>query len=496
MMEERLKSVWICIASLFFLQLALTILTAGIYPYMKQLLPPDENSTPSEEQAYYEDLLQIYGFITALYPLGQLISMLATGYISSKRDNKVRSICLLLSGLLVLCSTLYSILSLFQQSARLPLLVVIRFLTGVSSGYMSLIYAYVSSATTTQERTRYFSFCMASQCFGAVTGPLLQAAVTPLQCTDKLDEDTYISFDLYTACGWISAFCALCSNVSFNPLWFKEHQLENEDEDKKVEVGKPDYGTIIPLIVFYSIGDINFTVMEVLTTPLAMDEFGWTESEATFNASIIFTVSYFVGFACFLSLKFLSSRFDERLLLIFTAYVPTLAARLLFIPWPNNEHPQTTQNLTEICDGGLEIESEAKMLRNVECKSDENGAPLCSHCWCLDQAALEPWQMVVGTIITMGAFCYFLSLSTSIYTKVLGPRSMALWLGIINSCGAAIRVISSPLVTIVYNATGLYILYGTIAGLMFVCLLGTIILYKRLIPYEEKHKVKERDATT
>ncbi len=188
---------------MLFLQLASSVLTAGIYPYMKQLLPPDEGLSAAEEQAYWDRLFHAYGVVVASYPLGQMISSIVYGTLSKKMGGSVWLVSVASAYSFGASAALYAILSVFPQSARLPLIVTTRFLMGFSSGYMALAKSYIATATYPDERTGALAKNSGFQSLGAVVGPLLQAAVTPLQCSDKVDQDTYIDLDLYTACGHV-----------------------------------------------------------------------------------------------------------------------------------------------------------------------------------------------------------------------------------------------------------------------------------------------------
>ncbi len=223
-----------------------------------------------------------------------------------------------------------------------------------------------------------------------------------------------------------------------------------------------------------------------MTTPIALDEFGWTESEATFKTSLILSVSFFVGIFCFFSLGFFSRRFDDRVLLIVIGLTPLMVGRLLFMPFPGHDSPETSSNLTDICeDGGQHRETYPKAdswsWRNVDCDTDEDGAPLCGHCWCLDQPGLAVWQLVVGTVLLFAAYSFTVVLIQSLFSKTMGRHpSIALWMGVLNATAAGSRVIASPIVTFVYDMSGLYVLCGVLAALMALCLVAMAIIFVRI----------------
>ena len=69
---------------------------------------------------------------------------------------------------------------------------------------------------------------------------------------------------------------------------------------------------LISGILFYSKGDKNKAVTKnfifSLGTPIAMDQFGWSESEAAFNMSLILSATGIIGFVAYLVMGKLTER--------------------------------------------------------------------------------------------------------------------------------------------------------------------------------------------
>ena len=61
--------------------------------------------------------------------------------------------------------------------------------------------SYVAAATYESERTTHLSILSSAQSLGFIIGPGLQAALIPIQCSDQVDQATYLAFDQYTAAG-------------------------------------------------------------------------------------------------------------------------------------------------------------------------------------------------------------------------------------------------------------------------------------------------------
>ena len=59
---------------------------------------------------------------------------------------------------------------------------------------------YIAASTYTSERTTHMAMLSAFQSLGFTLGPGIQAALTPLDCSD-LNDKQEISFDMFTVSG-------------------------------------------------------------------------------------------------------------------------------------------------------------------------------------------------------------------------------------------------------------------------------------------------------
>ena len=109
--------------SMFIFSLGFSIILTGVFPYMKQL----------DKHRKEENLLTWYGAAVAANPLGQMVFSPVFGYIVN-RLKSIRLICIISAVAYILGNILYSSLSLFPVTARIPLLIFSRFVVGVASG--------------------------------------------------------------------------------------------------------------------------------------------------------------------------------------------------------------------------------------------------------------------------------------------------------------------------------------------------------------------------
>ena len=169
-----------------------------------------------------EERLARYGWVVAVNPLGQTIASPIFGILYSKTGS-ARLVGIITSVAYIFGNILYSTLTVFPEDYRYPLLLVSRFIVGACAGKTTLevpncispvfqnpitgniatVRSYIAAATFTSERTAQMSIASAFQSVGFTVGPGIQAALTPLQCTDigAQPSDQYISFDMYTSAG-------------------------------------------------------------------------------------------------------------------------------------------------------------------------------------------------------------------------------------------------------------------------------------------------------
>ena len=168
-----------------------------------------------------EERLARYGWVVAVNPLGQSIASPIFGILYSKTGS-ARLVGIITSVAYIFGNILYSTLTVFPEDYRYPLLLVSRFIVGACAGKTTLkvtvspavfqnpitgniatVRSYIAAATFTSERTAQMSIASAFQSVGFTVGPGIQAALTPLQCTDigAQPSDQYISFDMYTSAG-------------------------------------------------------------------------------------------------------------------------------------------------------------------------------------------------------------------------------------------------------------------------------------------------------
>ena len=123
MRKKRMRSIRIAHVGMFIFGLGFSIVITGVYPYMIQLFPDESNSK----------LLNQYGYVVSVNPLGQLLFSPVFGFLANK-FRSIRAITLAACITYVGGNVIYSTLSLFPNDSRYYLLLVCRFMVGISTG--------------------------------------------------------------------------------------------------------------------------------------------------------------------------------------------------------------------------------------------------------------------------------------------------------------------------------------------------------------------------
>ena len=92
-------------------------------------------------------------------------------------------------------------------------------------GNIACFRAYIAGSTFSNERTKYLSIAAAFQTLGMTVGPGLQAALSPLQCSEPSTE-SYISLDMFTTAGYVTIFVIY---IRFFTLLFLSIFIANDE---------------------------------------------------------------------------------------------------------------------------------------------------------------------------------------------------------------------------------------------------------------------------
>lgn len=297
---------------------------------------------------------------------------------------------------------------------------------------------------------------------------------------------------MYSAPGWVNVFLGLINLGLFLPFVFQDRKVAareqmilhgKETEKEAWKAIKPDYLTSWALIFSLFVFVFNFVLLESLGTPLTMEQFAWTKSEALKNMAIIMTVGGFIACVTFLLISPLCKKFREGQVLIIGGFLLMVLGRLAHIPYGNIapklaiEREFTFPNLTTIILG----EDDPRVL----------GCPGESQEWCKTTPVLGFEAFIIGYLLTSIGYPIGLTLIQTIFSKVLGPRPQGVWQGLMTASGCLSRIFGPICVSVLYARFGTFWLSAITALMMIVPMTWLILLRNRLYAVGVKSEVKD-----
>lgn len=372
-----------------------------------------------------------------------------------------------------------------------------------------------------------------SQVVGFVIGAGLQAAVTPLGDKGYDIFGGKLQIDMYTVPGWINVGVAILNGLILLPWCFKERPIAAKEamvvqressEEKAISAYKIDLVSAWTLIGAFFVLVLNFVILEVLGTPLLMEQFAMLKKDALRNISLLTAVGAVISCISFILLGPLSKRFDERKILIWGSFFLMVLGRIAYFPW-SDELPQIKYNETSYAFNGtklgfnetlldfngrtlffngtaIDFDGNALAFNKSAISSyqhilglniteiEEVGCPVQQD-WCQTTHRLTMFQFLLGFALTAIAYPIGATLIQTILSKVLGPHQQGVWMGLFTGSGSFSRVVGPIFLTLIYKNLGLIWTFGLMGTIMAVTVVWLLLVKHKLVPANVE---KEKDA--
>jgi len=348
--KTRIRSLYIVHASALVFSLGFSIVLTGILPYLRHLTGMKD-----------DELLQIFGWMVAINPVGQMIFSPILGWLSNKLGS-IRLVMYCTCCVYIAGNLIYSCLSLLPEEnegkSRWICMLVARCMIGISSANLAPSRSYIAGATFMHERNSQIAILSLCQALGFVIGPAIQAAVTPIGSGSAYEQGT-LSLDMYTIPGWISCVVGFVAFVLFLPGIFQERyvsQLEAEHISKKnaggqtedIMTAKPDLLAVLVCLFGFIIFNINYILLETIGVPLCQQQLGWSEEKSIRILGILMSAGAVLSLICFGLIGPLTKKFDERLVYLLLGILPMLFSRVAHIPMGSGFPPKKRLSFTDI----------------------------------------------------------------------------------------------------------------------------------------------------
>ncbi|KAF2367711.1 Major facilitator superfamily, partial [Trinorchestia longiramus] len=331
---------------------------------------------------------------------------------------------------------------------------------------VTLCRSYVAGATTQKERTTGISIVAAAQALGFVVGPVIQAVLTVT--VKETSGSGALTWDKYTSAGWVAAILGFINLVIMLPCVFQEYSIAEKERDllqkrgggstdKALKLPKVDVIGIIGILFAFFFVLFIYVLLEALAEPFVTDMYAVDDDYAMVAVGIALAGAGLICVGGFIGTSKLAKIYDERKLLIFLGLIPEVIGTCLYLPFgdtpiqmSNCSDSQEAQLMTDLLMSkiGAVVPPEPKYdafyssllredgLSGVNCTL---GCPT-NQDWCTYVPMTSLAQLLVAFVITMMSYPVVQGLSTSLFSKMLGPQPQGLWMGVLTGVGSFARV--------------------------------------------------------
>ncbi|CAH1777121.1 unnamed protein product [Owenia fusiformis] len=368
----------------------------------------------------------------------------------------------------------------------------------LTSGNVAVVRAYVSGATTMKERTPAMANLSAGQAIGFIIGPGIQAAFYPIGYPGIVHIPE-LHIDLYTAPALFSAVLGVV-NIGLILTIFSEHKVQDDDigggsiqyssdtEDllTEADVDKPDTVAVVASNITFFVVLFVFSLFETISTPVSMDMYDWTKSQATLYNGIILACAGILAVIVFMAIKVVTKKINERAILL-GGFIFILAGFIVYLPW-GNIYPdyQLTKLVPAIMNNTNQSSTVGPLIINGTDVTPV-GCPT-SQAWCAYIPKISFAQNIVGSLCVAIGYPTCNVMSYTIYSKILGPTPQGTMMGWFTASGSLARMVGPIFISYFYSHFGPRVSFVTVCAIVLMTILGVIVVYKRLVPFRITRK--------
>ncbi|XP_044129466.1 major facilitator superfamily domain-containing protein 8 [Bufo gargarizans] len=477
--KSRWWSIRVMYLTMFLSSVGFSIVMTSIWPYLQKIDPSTDTS--------------FLGWVIASYSLGQMVASPLFGVWSNHRPRREPLVVSI--SILVVASCFYAYVHVPASHNKYYMLIS-RALVGFGSGNVAVVRSYVAGATSLSERTSAMANISAFQALGFILGPAFQAAFTLIGEEGVTVKAIDLQVNMYTAPSLMGAFLGIVNIILIFSV-FRDHRVddhgrhlgsinyESEGTDTANDYEQPvDQIAVISSNILFFIILFIFAIFETISTPLTMDMYAWTRTQAVFYNGIILAAVGAESVIVFIMVKTLSKKTGERILLL-GGLVAIWIGFFILLPW-GNRYPsiqwQDIQNTTKNNSTFLVSNLLASGNHTVE----PTGCP-ATQSWCFYTPIIYFAQYITSDILiglgypVCNVMCY------TLYSKVIGPKPQGVYMGWLTAAGSAARTLGPVFVSEIYTHLGPRWIFGIICGIVACSLLHLAAVYKRLIAFSVRY---------
>lgn len=275
---------------------------------------------------------------------------------------------------------------------------------------------------------------------------------------------------------------------------------------------KPNYVGVYTQCLMFGIIVLIPSLRETLATPIVLDQYGLSPDDGVFYVSITLSVTGLLAIIIMMVVSRLTRNIDDRKVLVALGFAPLLLGLLFHYPIGNKpivyancssiapelsteqvllsdrtavfSQQETFSNLshrgTYYSDVIYSTTSEPKTTANFD--QECYGCPYLQQPWCLDTPQITPPQLIASYLIMITGFAICISFSQSVYTKILGPTPLGLWMGLLAIMSSIARITGPIWLSYIYENYGTIYIYFILFGIESIAALLVVVAYKHIAP--------------
>ena len=454
------KSVSLCFLIQILNGIQFSIYFTSLWPYLTTLEPKAKMS--------------FFGWIMAIFSIGQMCSSWIFGFWNQKTmSTRQPAICGLMFS--AVGNVIYGLLPLLP-SHRDWCMLFARFLTGFGSGTMSVIRSYCAMASARKDLPKVMPLVVGSFVLGICLGPSIQSIFVPIG-----KEGFYAGFikiNVYTAPAFAMVLVSLLSTSLLLFVFGEDYSgVISKDVKSNPYFVLPKFDRIaaVVCIYMYFLQQMCSTSVEVMSSPLTISMYNWTNKKALLYNGTLQTIACGIDIISYFLISFTKfQKVDKRYLLLISLSL-FIVYQLFLLPWP-------------FYNGPLQY---IKLAPNSTHEDTEySGGCYRRYRWCATSRRVPLPIYVLGSTTVLSLAFPFLAASVGIlYSQILGPRKQGVMQGINEFFGCFARCVTPVIQSALFEHFGYLPTYLMNLVLLSIGLLSLVVFYGRMKPLRMKPKI-------
>uniref|UniRef100_A0A914I8V0 Major facilitator superfamily (MFS) profile domain-containing protein n=1 Tax=Globodera rostochiensis TaxID=31243 RepID=A0A914I8V0_GLORO len=446
----------------------------SLWPFMKTL-------DPSATEASF-------GVVIAAYSLAQIVAAPLLGFWAN-RIERLRPPLVLCNVLMFVGSSLYFVVEAFPTGGQTFMLICARFVAGSGAAQISTLRAYVSAASTLEDRSRATAFVTGGVAVGLSLGPAFQIAFSWLSYPGiALIPAVGLHLSMFNAPALFAA-CINIVNVVILEQFFHESYIgvlekrrkqkssaEEEKQQNSVPKLPPPDGVALRLCYLLRFTQqFIITNIETIGSAFAMLMFRWGPREVVYYESLSHIARGLTALFVYVAyIVFDLGKVAKDRPVCLASLLGLLLFHLLTFSWPFL--PNDVPELMMLKPDNSSTGGKDQLATMIGCDRQE-------HPWCdgLKQVDVRLYYALI--IVVIGSAFPLINVSmNTIFSAAVGPRLQAKQQSFLMVSGGMGRMLGPILIGVLFTYFGPRLIWIVECILIIFTGVLWVVFYKRLVP--------------